>query len=81
MLVSSLALVIQHANCILSASYYIVICGMSTSAIYFFTLSYKRYNFRKNLLKINMFFDFIYKFVCKISQHKKNSTKCYHIFT
>ena len=37
--------------------------------------------FRKNLLKINMCFDFIYKLVWKFSQYKKNSAKYYHNFT
>ena len=61
-LVSILALVTPHANYIFFASYYIVVCGMSSSTI-FFTLTHKRDNFRKNLLKINMCFDFIYKLV------------------
>jgi len=60
---SILALVIRHANCIFSAPYYIVVCGMSSSTIFFFTLSHKLDNFRKNVLKKNMYFDFIYKFV------------------
>ena len=57
--VSILALLIRCANCVFSAQYYIVICGLSGSTIfphYFLNGTI----FWKNLLNIKLCFDFCY---------------------
>jgi len=55
--------VFQHANFIFSASYYIVMCGLSGSTEFFPTLSHKRHDFRGKKIQHKMcMFSFIHNF-------------------
>ena len=54
------ALIIQHAKEMLR----IVVCGLSDSTI-FFHISYKRHDFRKEVIGYKMCFDFLYNFCLK----------------
>ena len=74
------ALVICHANRIYSMPFYIVVCGLFSSAI-FSTLSHKRHDFRKTFIEHTMCSDFLYNFVWNISHSKKNSPRYYRKFT
>ena len=58
-----------------SAPYYIIICGLSGSTI-FFHISYKRYGFRKKISNMKYVFRFPLQFFLSIFRSKKNWARC-----
>ena len=75
-----LAFVIRHANRISSAPYYIVICGLSRSTMFFphrLTLSKI---FEKKKITGKTCFNFLHNFSWKISHSKKNSERYCHTY-
>jgi len=69
---------LRYPACNAHAPYYIVICVLPNSTIYF-CIALKLNSFRKSLLNIKfVFFMFSTNIVSKISHSKKNSARYYH---
>ena len=55
---------LSNRACNAHAPYYIVICDLAGSTV--FSISNKRYDFRKNATDHKMYFDFLYNFCLKL---------------
>ena len=71
----SVALGIKHAKC----TRRIILPSVSCRNLpQFFSLSFKRHDFRERAIEHKVCFVFLYKFVCNISYSKKNRARYYH---